>query len=296
MDRAGQRRPALFESEIETIFAVVSEGGSRVDACRRLPERNGNTIKRAYNVVAEFQRNQMVTMDDATAQCVAHAARYATTLSYVQHLFLKWRVWLTRPNAPVAGSDGRESDALYLVVDDPQAGWWTHNGGEAFYTTINVRSVSPLERDCWASLQITDPPGNRFILHWAGVPYDISETEPVYVDITSDVPARLDVAFVLLPGAQGRYSQSSAQAQELYGGIDLQGLERWHGKGCWIAQQLALSSPNPDHGSYLKPGAYHIRLRIYCRTDLLAFEGDYALTSPEQPKKLQLRRLFPEEG
>ena len=89
--------------------------------------------------------------------------------------------------------------AAYIAIGEPQVGRWVHNGGEALYATLSVRAVSALERNCWASLEILEPEGRRFPLHWAGLSYTISETQPVYLDIASDVPARLDVAFVFPP-------------------------------------------------------------------------------------------------
>ena len=50
--------------------------------------------------------------------------------------------------------------------------------------------------------------------------------------------------------------------------------------------------------AYLKPGEYRVRLRVYCRENILAFEGIYLLTSPDKPEGLAIRRLpsNPQQG
>lgn len=61
----------------------------------------------------------------------------------------------------------------------------------------------------------------------------------------------------------------------------------WSGEGCWLAQPLALDSPDPSLDAYLKPGEYRIKIEVGCEGG----EGDNAeffLKSPMSWKDLAL--------
>ena len=95
-----------------------------------------------------------------------------------------------------AGIPVRQSDSgsPLLLISEPNTGLWDYLAGpaSALFITLSVRAVSQVEPQCWASVSVEDPPGDSFPLHWAGVPFDIAETAPVYTTITPDIPARLE--------------------------------------------------------------------------------------------------------
>lgn len=178
-----------------------------------------------------------------------------------------------------------------LQVTEPHYDWWgdPYDNASAFFITFELKSGSLSESNCWASFSVEDSPGDPFTLHWADHKYSKVESEPKYITITPDVPARLDVAFA------PRRAISTPPIKPITSGIvpDLRAsASKWDGRGCWIAQPFALSAPTPSMKAFLPPGEYHVRIRIYCQRDTLAFERVYLLTSPEHPEGLSLTSLL----
>lgn len=184
-----------------------------------------------------------------------------------------WRV----PRAEVERLMPKDAASL-LQVAEPRWESWDHKGvpNSASFITVDVRSQAPIESDCWACVSFEDPTQPPFMLHWAGHEYSMKESDPDFITITSDVPARLDVLFI--PTAPNRH-------------LGLPNLAEWDGRGCWIARPAALDDPRPGISAYLEPGEYLIRLKIYCRREILSFEETYQLISPESPGELLFRPL-----
>ena len=303
MNRAGMVVRPLTMIETQTIYEVVLRGDDVSQALRRLPDRNRATVFRAYNVIAQFHLRNLSGIDDETSKEIASAARYSTTVSYVQGLFLRWMGFKNRfqdmestsfesmSRNPIPGIDGL-ADSI-LDVSEPRLGYWDHLGraDSALLITLEVRAIAHSERDCRATLTIESPHQISFPLHWAGHPYSLNESDPDFIEISPGVPARLDVAFI------PKYLDSRARSNlkisrqtpigdsELAG---LRGLVDWDNKGCWIAQPYALSQPRPRTTAFLPPGEHLIRIEIYVREDVVAFEEHYMLMSPERPEELAI--------
>jgi hypothetical protein len=98
MDRAGRKASQLSSDEMAIVFELLSGGKSSEDARRLLRERgrDRNTVNRLYNVVKELEARDLDTLDHKTVQEIADAARYSTTVSYVQGVHLRWRAWKNR--------------------------------------------------------------------------------------------------------------------------------------------------------------------------------------------------------
>ena len=96
MDRAGKQANPLTPDEMRTIFELASSGRGRGEALQRLAVRNRTTINRAYNVAVEFELRETTSLDDATADQIAKAAKYGLTVTRVKDLFLQWRMWKSR--------------------------------------------------------------------------------------------------------------------------------------------------------------------------------------------------------
>jgi len=77
------------------IFEVVAVGQRPKEARLGLWNRNRTTVNRAYNVVSEFQRRGVTSLDDAMAKEIAGVAKYSATASYVQKVFIQWQAWKT---------------------------------------------------------------------------------------------------------------------------------------------------------------------------------------------------------
>ena len=91
VDRAGQKSGPMSGDEIKVVCQAVAEGEIQKVACARLPDRDPSTVKRAYNIAVEFQRRNLISLDDHTALSVAQSAGYAATTSYVKRVFIAWR-------------------------------------------------------------------------------------------------------------------------------------------------------------------------------------------------------------
>ncbi len=92
MDRVENQAGPLTTDELRLILEVVNAGGKPGDVLERLPSRrNRTTINRAYNVVVEFERLGLTSLDDAAARNIAETAKYSTSITYVQDLFMKWQ-------------------------------------------------------------------------------------------------------------------------------------------------------------------------------------------------------------
>jgi uncharacterized protein YqfA (UPF0365 family) len=101
MDRAGKHVHPLTDDELRTVFRMVTAGGSQEEARQHLHGRSRTTVNRALNVVCQFERLNLITLNDAEAQHIAGAAGYEATIHYVQTLFLKWKVWKVSVNPKV---------------------------------------------------------------------------------------------------------------------------------------------------------------------------------------------------
>lgn len=91
MGRVENRAGPLTTDELRLILEVVNAGGKPGDVRKRLPSRDRITTNRAYNVVVEFERLGLTSLDDAVARKIAETAKYSTSITYVQDLFIKWR-------------------------------------------------------------------------------------------------------------------------------------------------------------------------------------------------------------
>lgn len=102
---------------------------------------------------------------------------------------------------------------------------------------------------------------------------------------------RDDVAFVPVKADTEESSENGTKLEfPVSDNIDRPpGLEGWDGRGCWIAQPLALTQPDQRMRAFLPPGEYQVRIKVYRQADTLAFEEVYLLTSPESPEGLALR-------
>jgi hypothetical protein len=295
MDRAGQQASPLTADESKVIFATLKSGQGQEKARQRLPKRDRATVNRAYNVVAEFERRGITTLDDRTAKEIADGAKYSATVSYVQDLFLRWRTW--------------HSAAGALRLGAASVRLFTDNLWVARYAVVEVRCVSKVEAEgCWGRATVLGPKSLMVPLHWAGTPYGPQEHEAPLTRITPGMPARLDVAFALPPPGQeragieraatsGQISMSVTsfypQKEESSWAIpsrQRQEPQRPRLSGCWLAQPLALFNPRPGVRSYLVPGRYTIRVEVGCTQG----EGDrseFELVSPESWEGLQLHLL-----
>lgn len=112
MDRSGNQATPLTTDELRLIFEAVNAGKEQDEARHSLSQRNRITVNRTYNVVAEFKRRGITTLDDRTAKEIAEAAKYSATVSYVQNLFLRWCAW--RDQNLSASSRGPEAKGEYL--------------------------------------------------------------------------------------------------------------------------------------------------------------------------------------
>lgn len=89
MDRAGEKASPLSADELKVIFDAVAQGELQEKARERLSGRARNTVNRAYNVAAGFAGRNLAEINDKTAAEIAGAAKYSTTVSYVQGLFMR---------------------------------------------------------------------------------------------------------------------------------------------------------------------------------------------------------------
>lgn len=174
-----------------------------------------------------------------------------------------------------------------LRLGSPSVNVFTDRSRVARYAFVEVASTTEVEaKGCWALAQVL-PAGPTFPLHWAGMPYTTEESTSARIIIRQERAARLDVALALPPPGRaidvppnallsGRISVIVSGPNELC---------PWHGEGCWLAQPLALDSPDPRLEAYLKPGKHKIKISVGCENG----EGDsreFMLNSPTSWERL----------
>ena len=93
MDRAGKKARPLSRDELEAIFQAVHEGEEWQEARKRLSNRDRVTVRKAYNVIQQFEVQRPTRLDDTASGLMAEAARYGTTASWVRRVFIHWRDW-----------------------------------------------------------------------------------------------------------------------------------------------------------------------------------------------------------
>jgi len=156
MDRAGNRASPLTTDEFKLIFASARSSQGPGEVRRQLLARDRTTVYRAYNVVAEFERRTVITLDNQTAQAIAEVAKYSATVSYVQDLFLRWRTWhislgFERQPEPIEHLPRLQlGPALVILFTD---GLWM-----ARYAVVEVQCISKVEAvGCWHAQRSWSP-------------------------------------------------------------------------------------------------------------------------------------------
>ena len=93
-DRAGNLRGPMIDDseELEKLFRVVASDGSREHARKQL-DWHATTVNRAFNVVFEFERLGLSSLDNKDARNIAKIAKYSTNVTFVRRLFAPWRAW-----------------------------------------------------------------------------------------------------------------------------------------------------------------------------------------------------------
>ena len=168
----------------------------------------------------------------------------------------------------------------------------------ARYATLDVAAISKVEAaESWAWAEI-ESRGLLVPLHWGGEPYTPEESTAPRIPIQPQYPApRLDVAFALPPPERlGVITglASSGQVSSIilnengYSERDTLRDGTGDGKGCWLAQPVALYNPDQRSASYLPPGSYEVKVTVGCSSG----EGDeryYTLVSPASWEDLDLK-------
>jgi hypothetical protein len=173
----------------------------------------------------------------------------------------------------------------------PSVGYFTDSAYMAICATVAIADVSKVEASgCqgWIKLFST---GKSFPLQWVGLRFTSEEFNAPQVTINPAMPAHLYIAVALQSPGQEVVSRPDArivgEVASYFAG-SRGGEALWDGKGCWLAQPLALDNPDPRLESYLPPGDYRIRVTVECEGG----EGDSAefiLTSPISWEGLALR-------
>ena len=189
----GRTAKRLTVDEQKVIFDGVSRGEVRGKVREHLQSKGRTTVNRAYNVVAEFERQGLIRLDDAAARDIAERAGYEATPCYAQDLFLRWLAW--------KGGDFKATpdEIPKLRLGSASVKLWTDGQSGARFATVEQVSSKVEAPECWARVVVLSPPGLSLPLHWAGTPYTPEEASAPRITIYPWNPARLDVAFTLPP-------------------------------------------------------------------------------------------------
>ena len=105
-DGGGSPATKLTSEELARVFDLVAKGSSPKDALSQNPARSGNTIYRAFNVAAQFERLKLESLTSQTVAEIAEEAGYSTTASYVSDVYLKWVSWKRKRSVEDSGEYG----------------------------------------------------------------------------------------------------------------------------------------------------------------------------------------------
>lgn len=189
----------------------------------------------------------------------------------------KVKFWCNRPVLKIVAFDNKVWKG---ITPDGKRAWIRK------CVTAQIKNIGKTNaKRCVAVVKILKCPNDKeFSLHWADMPYSLKSTGAEPVEIQSQVPQRLDIAFTvgeertitegLSPGLSPENVFANGQILQ----------------GCWIAIPIALSVPSVSNQAYLPPGEYEMEVATSCENG----KGDkkkIQIISPTFWKNLQVKEL-----
>jgi hypothetical protein len=169
-------------------------------------------------------------------------------------------------------------------------GLFTDGIAHANYATIEVVNGSEAEaNECWAWADLVKPRVS-LPLHYAGTDGGAAEGGAPRIRVNRKKPARLDLAFALPP--PDRPPSGIVSEVTVISGVPMfiyrQEAPMWKGRGCWLAQPLAMENPDLRLEAYLPPGEYRVTVTVGCENGTEE-SREYMLVSPESWQDLGIR-------
>ncbi len=277
MDRAGARINPLTTEELLVVFEIVRAVKGRKDLILRLPERNRNTLYRAYDTVSRFEREKLIKLDDAKAKEIAEATSYSATASYVQNIFRQWLAWCREQNLPAGNSLGQP--ALYIEFDLKSLedlGPKTING--EIWQVACPRCLNTglsTAKDCLATAVMISGytyTGSRgpFYLNPVDEAYTLQRDSATPINITPGKHRSWDLVFAPKQSVQTETPVTSGPVNITTFPIDkaLEEIDRNKGGAC-IAIPIAMTRKGVPQG-YLVPGSYLLKMEVSDATGVKA--------------------------
>lgn len=193
----------------------------------------------------------------------------------------------------------QREDIPRLRIQNTSVATWIDGQRVGRYATVEVAAISKaVANDCTAWVEDLTT-GAFFPLHWAGDLYGPEESSPQRKTVDPRKPARLDIAFALPRPCETSFqstpaaTMTSGQVSVISGSGIVSSMDEvpW-GKGCWLAQQMALYRPDTKIPAYRRPGEYRIKVTVDCPGGA----GDsisLVLKSPVSWDKLEITPLGP---
>ena len=117
----------MDDQELAAIFEVVIRGGDRKEAMAKPQRRHPTTVKRTFNIAAEFERRGLDLIDGSVVQEIAEAAKYDTNASTVKRMFGKWKAWKRNQLEAEPISHGESLRQLLFRMFERLRNWTNEN-------------------------------------------------------------------------------------------------------------------------------------------------------------------------
>jgi len=92
MEHEGKHIKPRNLDEFRLVLDLVAKG-KPLDVAKRMLHRHPKTVTRAYNVACALHRHGTGPLDDDEVERIVEAAKYGTTVKYVQDRFIQYKAW-----------------------------------------------------------------------------------------------------------------------------------------------------------------------------------------------------------
>lgn len=301
MDRAGYKALPLSNDELRAIFEAVGAVGGRHTTQLRLPDRDRTTVSRAYNVALEFERRGITNLDDSTAQVIAEAAKYSTTVSYVQDMFMLWQQWKGWQRRKSEEASGGQP---WLVIEfDPQRsedlGLKTLEGQPWQAACLRCKNTGDATaKGCQAVLVLASgatATGSQgpFYLNPVDEPYTLQRDSATSVDIAPGRHRSWDLVLAPVGQDQGDIAITSGPVYAIIVPDDVRGRPPqemdWEEGGACIATPIAMTRRGVPQ-AHLFPGEYLARLEIHDQSGRMT-GAVFRIRAPHRGQKIEVELM-----
>lgn len=301
MDRAGYQSLPLTTDELDSIFTSVASCHGQRQALAYLPGRNRTTLNRACRVAEEFERRGFRTLDNAMAEQIATAAKYSTTSSYVQKLFLSWKAWKEK--------ESREKPQYVPSVPQPELtidfdprrledlGHKTLDGKPWQVACARVENTGQaVAKGCLAQLSLERDgatiTGSRgpFHLNPVDEPFTLQRDTAIFVDIPPNTHRSWDLVFA--PPEEGELVSAMTSGPVYAATVPVDVRARppdemdWTKGGACIAIPIALTRRGVPQ-AHLVPGEYSAKLKVRDASGN-EVKGVFRIWAPHRGEKLRV--------